>query len=104
MRKLFYYAVVLTIFASCNQATKQPDKKSALAKGNVTGCAQQTTDKTWYSAGTKAPKLNGLEGIDFKITTNNKEAQAYFNQGLMLSYGFNHAEAARSFFEASRLD
>src|SRR5690606_6730027 len=55
-------------------------------------------------AGTKAPKLKGLEGIEFKVSTNNKEAQAFFNQGMMLSYGFNHAEAARSFFEASRLD
>ncbi len=43
-------------------------------------------------------------GIDFKISTNNKEAQDYFNQGMMLSFGFNHAEAARSFFEATRLD
>lgn len=104
MRKLFYYVVVFAIATNCNQAGKQPDTKSAPARGNVNGCAPQTTDKTWYTAGTKAPKLNGLEGINFKITTNNKEAQAYFNQGLMLSYGFNHAEAARSFFEASRLD
>ena len=45
-----------------------------------------------------------MGGIDFRITTSVKEAQAYFNQGMMLSYGFNHAEAARSFFEAARLD
>lgn len=104
MRKLFYYAVALAFTTSCNQADKQADKKSALARGNVMACAPQTTDKAWYSAETKAPKLKGLEGIDFKVNTNNKEAQEYFNQGMMLSYGFNHAEAARSFFEATRLD
>ena len=27
-----------------------------------------------------------------------------FNQGLVLAYGFNHAEAARSFYYASKLD
>jgi len=52
----------------------------------------------------KAPMFKGLEGINFKISTNSEEAQAYFNQGMMLSYSFNHAEAARSFYEASRLD
>ena len=104
MKKLFYHVVFLAMMISCKQADKQTDKKSSLAKGNMVGCAPQITDKAWYSAGTKAPKLKGLEGIEFKVSTNNKEAQAYFNQGMMLSYGFNHAEAARSFFEASRLD
>ena len=64
----------------------------------------KTTDVDWYSSDVKAPKFEGLEGIDFRISTSNEEAQAYFNQGLMLSYGFNHAEAARSFHEATRLD
>ncbi|GAA4436147.1 hypothetical protein GCM10023091_13730 [Ravibacter arvi] len=48
--------------------------------------------------------LDGLSGLDFRITTTRPEVQAYFNQGLMLAYGFNHAEAARSFYEAIRLD
>ena len=32
------------------------------------------------------------------------DAQKYFDQGLRLYYGFNHAEAIRSFREAARLD
>lgn len=32
------------------------------------------------------------------------EAQAFFDQGLRLCYGFNHAEAIRAFREAARLD
>lgn len=68
-------------------------------------CApEKTTDDDWYSSGKKAPKFEGLDGIDFRITTKNPEAQQYFNQGMMLAYGFNHAEAARSFYEAIRLD
>ncbi|HEY5947396.1 MAG TPA: tetratricopeptide repeat protein [Kofleriaceae bacterium] len=38
------------------------------------------------------------------ITTTSKEAQAYFDQGLRLIYGFNHDEAARSFAKAALLD
>lgn len=104
MRNLSYYLLILSFTTSCNGSGKKPDVKTAPARKDAVRCATQTTDKDWYSAGTKAPKLNGLEGIDFKISTNNKEAQEYFNQGMMLSYGFNHAEAARSFFEATRLD
>src|SRR6478672_10968014 len=94
----------LALLASCNSVSKQADKQLVQEPATSAGCAPQTTDKSWYSSGKKAPKLDGLEGIDFRISTSNPEAQAYFNQGLMLAYGFNHAEAARSFFEASRLD
>jgi tetratricopeptide (TPR) repeat protein len=38
------------------------------------------------------------------ITTGSEEAQRFFDQGLVLAYGFNHAEAVRSFREAQRLD
>lgn len=68
------------------------------------GCAPKVTDKDWYSSGKKAPLFEGLDGINFPITTKSAEAQKYFNQGLMLNYAFNHAEAARSFYEAIRLD
>lgn len=104
MKKRFYYVVVLACTLSCQQSDKNSGKKIDISKNDVARCASQTTDTAWYSAGTTAPRLKGLEGIHFKISTNYKEAQAYFNQGMMLSYGFNHAEAARSFFEATRLD
>jgi tetratricopeptide (TPR) repeat protein len=40
----------------------------------------------------------------FPVTTTSQDAQRFINQGLLLAYGFNHAEAARSFGEAARLD
>jgi len=104
MKKLLYYVVILTLATNCKHTDKQTTTQRALPAGTMTYCTPQATDKDWYSAGTKAPKLTGLDGIDFNISTTSQEAQAYFNQGLMLSYGFNHAEAARSFFEAARLD
>lgn len=51
-----------------------------------------------------APKLYRLGEHSFPVTTNNRDAQRYINQGLNLSYGFNHAEAGRAFQEAARLD
>lgn len=39
-----------------------------------------------------------------EVTTSSGEAQAYFDQGLRLAYGFNHDEAARSFARAAQLD
>jgi tetratricopeptide (TPR) repeat protein len=51
-----------------------------------------------------SPLFNNLGNLHFSISTKNKRAQAFFDQGLKLSYAFNHAEAHRSFMEASRLD
>ena len=51
-----------------------------------------------------APLLEGLGNHHHQITTDSPEAQRFFDQGLILSYGFNHKEAERSFREAARLD
>jgi tetratricopeptide (TPR) repeat protein len=48
--------------------------------------------------------LPGLGKHHHKISTKNPEAQQYFDQGLMLVFGFNRAEAVRSFRRAARLD
>ncbi|MCA1638120.1 MAG: tetratricopeptide repeat protein, partial [Acidobacteria bacterium] len=39
-----------------------------------------------------------------KVSTKNREAQAYFDQGLSLYYAFNDGDAARSFERAAELD
>jgi tetratricopeptide (TPR) repeat protein len=51
-----------------------------------------------------APLFEGLGTFHHKITTRNKLTQSYFDQGVKLTFGFNHAEAMRSFREAIRLD
>jgi tetratricopeptide (TPR) repeat protein len=52
-----------------------------------------------------APRLfDGLGGATHPITTRSELAQKYFDQGLALSYGFNHDAAIDSFREAARLD
>ncbi len=51
-----------------------------------------------------APRLQNLGNYHHAITTKIPRAQQFFDQGLRLSYGFNHAEAFRAFAEAARLD
>ncbi len=52
----------------------------------------------------RAPVFDNLGNHKLSITTTSDSAQLYFNQGLILSHGFNHAEAARSFRYAAHLD
>ena len=56
------------------------------------------------ATGEMAPRLQNLGAHTFAVTTRSKKAQAFVNQGLNLTYGFNHAEAGRAFREAARLD
>lgn len=62
----------------------------------VAGCEKQPAGQ--------APLFNDLGSLHFPVTTNSKLAQKYFNQGIILAYGFNHEEAFRSFKEVARLD
>lgn len=55
-------------------------------------------------SGAIAPRLQNVGKHTFPVTTNSEQAQRFINQGLNLTYGFNHAEAARAFAEAARLD
>ncbi|HVP83875.1 MAG TPA: hypothetical protein VMS78_04045 [Rhizomicrobium sp.] len=51
-----------------------------------------------------APTFANLGSHTHKISTKSAQAQRYFDQGVNLLFGFNHAEAIRSFREAARLD
>lgn len=50
------------------------------------------------------PLLEGLYVLDFRITTESELSLRYFNQGLVLAYGFDHVDAEKSFLEAARHD
>ncbi|HKO87198.1 MAG TPA: tetratricopeptide repeat protein [Burkholderiales bacterium] len=50
------------------------------------------------------PLWQGLGGLHYRVTTKHPEAQAYFDQGLRLSFAFNHGEARRAFRMAQHLD
>ncbi|MBD0320298.1 MAG: hypothetical protein ICV87_08190, partial [Gemmatimonadetes bacterium] len=50
------------------------------------------------------PLFNNLGTHSYPISSRVPRVQAYFDQGLRLYYGFNHAEAIRAFEHAARLD
>ena len=50
------------------------------------------------------PLLPGLGTRSYRISTSSRVAQQYFDQGLRLAWGFNHAEAQRAFLKAQQLD
>ena len=50
------------------------------------------------------PLYDNLGDLSHKISTRSPTAQSYFNQGLRLTYAFNHDEAIASFSRATRED
>ena len=68
----------------------------------ITSCSNTNEDDLIQRGG--APLLSGLGTHDHKISTDIPGAQRYFNQGLVLSFAFNHAESIRSFKAAQKLD
>jgi tetratricopeptide (TPR) repeat protein len=77
-------------------------KRIALGLAALTlaaGCAS-----TAATSRKPAPLFTDLGNSHHEITTKDPQAQKYFDQGLVLAYGFNHREAVRSFLECARLD
>ena len=66
--------------------------------------AAYAADHNMSSESTSAPKFTGMGNAHHTVTTSSPEAQAFFDQGMALVFGFNHDEAARSFKRAAELD
>jgi len=94
MRSLF--GTVLALALSTTAAWAQATVHQHYAKDART--EQPAAD------GRMAPRLQSLGKHKFPVTTKSAEAQKYVDQGMNLTYGFNHAEAGRAFAEAARLD
>ncbi|MGK2915506.1 MAG: hypothetical protein ACSLE5_13855 [Porticoccaceae bacterium] len=90
MKPIVRGLVLALVVAAGSQSVAENDKG-----GNL---KDTTRDKAL------SPRLQNLGTYSRKVSTSNPQAQKYFDQGLMLAYAFNHAEAVRSFREAQRLD
>ncbi len=66
--------------------------------------ASDHTDPTSVADAPVVPLFDNLGSYSHPISTLNHLTQRYFDQGLILAYGFNHAEALRSFQQAATLD
>ena len=78
------------ILAKAETAPFQPGQKKANATAKLSS--------------EMPPMYAGLGNLHYKISTSNAKAQSYFDQGLRLTFAFNHAEAGRAFRAAQTLD
>jgi tetratricopeptide (TPR) repeat protein len=107
--KNLYAALPAVLFANVlalaspalSQETQQPPAQVAPSHQGMHAPPPAST--TSYDEATP-PLFDNLGSHSWKITTSNPQAQAFFDQGLRLAYGFNHAEARRAFRQAQRLD
>src|SRR5437016_11270227 len=72
------------------------------ACSHAAGPAQ--TQQQTSNSGATVPLFDDLGTHHHAVSTKNEQAQKYFDQGLRLTYGFNHDEAERAFREAAHLD
>ena len=93
--------VVLILASACD---RDPAKPEGAAHHPAATDTQDQKLADIQPDGTRAPLLHGIGPLHVQISTTSEQAQKYFNQGITLMYGFNHAEAIRSFKEAARLD
>jgi tetratricopeptide (TPR) repeat protein len=85
--------LLVSAFAGCAARPAAPPAATAAAPS-----------RRMVPPGATAPLFSDLGDHHYGITARSELAQRYFDQGLTLIYGFNHAEAVRSFREAQRLD
>lgn len=94
VRAVFVSALVLLLFAAGLAHANHP-----MGYDHRAFAADPAT-----ATGPIAPRLSGLGDYSFKVSTQNPGSQYFFDQGLRLTYGFNHSEALRAFKESVRLD
>ncbi|MFC0264480.1 tetratricopeptide repeat protein [Fontibacter flavus] len=100
---LIFTCGLMCIVFSCQKPIQEDVSEKDPFQQAMSLCFVPAGMKWDFSEG-KAPFMEGMDLLDFPVSTGNDEARKYFNQGLLLAYGFNHAEAERSFQYAATLD
>lgn len=91
---------VLTGLVACSQ--DRPTDPTAGAPAQLETRSDRSDAEIAAYAG--APLLDGMGEHKHPITTSDPTAQRYFDQGMALAAGFNHAESIRAFRAAQMLD
>src|SRR5688572_33100242 len=86
-RRLVAFAFAATL-AACARDTAERDVSTTAAPAGV-------ADIHYF---------DNLGAYTRPISSRNREAQKWFDQGMRLAYGFNHEAAGRSFAEAAKHD
>ena len=102
MIRFLTIAICTVTLLQCTPKQNPTAPDQAVRKPSSGSCAPTLVGE--YITDKAAPVFTGLDYFNFPITTSSKVAQKYFNQGWALAAGFNHAEAARSFYWAAQED
>ncbi|PCC69636.1 hypothetical protein SAMN02745121_04060 [Nannocystis exedens] len=101
--------IAVVVLCACGRqggdpATAPPGGGAGLAATG--GASDPAGGESWTlkSLARGAVLFGDLGDHERPVTTQSPQAQAFFDQGLNLLYGFNHDEAARSFARAVELD
>jgi tetratricopeptide (TPR) repeat protein len=100
LSRLVFATLVVSFVSILSQQNIFAQEKPASGHVHYKEPAEQGVSPT----GAIAPRLQKLGSHTFPVSTKNPQAQLFMNQGLNLSYAFNHAEAGRAYREAARLD
>jgi tetratricopeptide (TPR) repeat protein len=105
-RKLLLAGVVLTFCVSCGEPSPPVEpapivEVEQVAAVEVVTAVESDSD---IVARAGAPLFSGMGDHSRPITASDPAVQRYFDQGMALAAGFNHAESIRSFRAAQRLD
>ena len=102
-----YLALTISVLLQSCAITNDTISANPSEKSQITDNTHQHVMSDAKAACSDEPfaaKLYRLGEHSFPVSTHNRDAQRYMNQGLNLSYGFNHAEAGHAFREAAKLD
>ncbi len=77
MKQPLLLSLIIFLVVACGRLqVQEPEAVATTVPKPITMCAPPATvDTLWYTQNTKAPLFDGLDGIDFKITTTNPDAQ-----------------------------
>lgn len=118
LRTFSFIAHMLPVMAACsvmaacfnveyawgNQVVPQVVPSAGMSASGYENSSRPPDRGGQEADGRASPRLLNLGTHTFPVSTRNKLAQKYMNQGLNLSYAFNHAEAGLAFQEAARLE
>ena len=108
IKSILFLIIFLSISVRCNH--QESNRVLSFSKVKIVNpaslCGPTPADLNTVPGydGHLSPLFEGLDVYHYPITTESELAQKYFDQGFILNYGFNHAEAARSFREVTQID
>src|SRR3954468_6890019 len=91
-------SILLTVFAALTLHACRSSNNNQARQESVPLMHHAPEPSSSASSG-RAKLIEGMGHVDFPITTNSKEAQAFFNQGVAQLYGFWFGKAEDSFAE-----